>query len=164
MNTINTNTNIDVDSIRKKISEIHKEMMDLYGFQMDKVNADRQLFLEIISTKLKRVAKCFEDEGVIDTIEYTRDGYCETITLGKSNFCNSVNIVTNGIRIAIDGGDHINSKFSETQTMLFIDIWEHDFNWEDFAQKLLYFIHGIIYSRRDACSIKLFGDIGSNQK
>ena len=57
--------NIDIVSIKSKISKIHKKEMSKYGNNIEKALADHQWNLESVFARIKYILEAFKDEKII---------------------------------------------------------------------------------------------------
>lgn len=159
--------NINIDKVKGIIREKHTAFMKKWGHLIEKTEADSNLKLVKIDSKLKLIFKCLKEETVIDGYktfliheEKVQDAtsyvaYC----LYKNNHNIEVVATNDGI-ILISGrgaselglasrfeNEHISCSDADT------------FEWNDFAITLVEFIHSSIYRRKDLAMCNLFGGI-----
>jgi len=152
------NNIIDLSNIQNKIKTKHIEFINKYGSILDKVMADDKLFSDIVMARLHLIATCFKNENVIDEFTLGENGPIKYIKIGKRGISNYINIETNGKTIKVNGYNYSDYGFTDDilKNNLRQEISDIDsFDWEEFAIKILDFIHEIIYERRKATEIKL---------
>jgi len=151
---------IDVPRIIKNIREHHRSFLDKYGALSDKAIADNMVRLEYVWNKILLVSKCFSDEGIIGKFEdvSTESSYC-VLKIYGNNPLSHIYILTNGSLIVFkDAGFYIDGKLQTPFVEVLYDVNDTNYDWVAFADKLLYYIHETIYSRRQAVEISIFGN------
>jgi len=153
---------IDMPKIKSDIKNKHSEFMANYGDVVEKVRVDHQLLLQTVYARLKFIAQCFVDEGVIDEAETVMDDntYHKSFILSKTGFDNRLTLITDGIQIVLkDSGSLINEDVFEPTVVSWADPHKEGFDWVRFSNELLDHIHKIIYERRKASEVKMFSSL-----
>jgi hypothetical protein len=150
---------IDLLSIRKMIKGTRKNFLDKFGSIPDMVDADETLLMARVNAKVMAILKCFQDEKVIDAyVHEDKSILGNSFSLHKNGCNTNVIIATNGRKI-IFKIRYFESYFGVEDSMHRIfDIEEiDDFDWFDFSEHLIDFIHASMYHRKKAVDVKLFG-------
>ena len=152
-------TILDVPSIQKNICARHEKFIKDFGSAAEKVVADHKLFADLVMAKLYRIALIFKEEKVIDEIKMTEDGPYRRVHLSRTGNVTYVNISTNGLVIVLEGFTYTTGFDTDFQwpKEKFFRVNSTDFSWEDFAIKLLDYIHATIYERKEAMEVRLNG-------
>jgi len=159
-------TIINVPEIQEKIRIKHENFLSSFGGAIQKVAADNRLLTDMVFSRLYRIALCFQQEGVIDSIQ-TTEGYPKKLILRKEGFDNYVNITTNGHMVRIDGYVYDpNNSISDISVAgkNYRSVDEEGYNWTMFADELLDYIHLSVYARKEALETKISGIFSSLNK
>lgn len=149
--------NIDIFSIRSKISKIHKKEMFKFGNNIEKVLADHQWNLESVFARIKYILEAFKEEKIIDVINIENCGSCYKLDVSKKNiFSSYVSIITDGEIIVVKGKSYIEDNIFSDK-MVIREAYTEEFDWENFSIDLLHFIHNFIYLKKKAHEAKIFG-------
>ena len=158
MNLIKKESLINVPEIQNIIRETHKDFMERYAPQIDKVAADHKLLSDIIYTRLYRILICFKEEGVIDDIILEKQTPYKKICIKKNGYDNYVHVVTNGLSIIFEGFNaSANDFFTDIMFIKkrFDDVHNDDYDWTEFSKELIDYIHNTIYFRKEAVETKI---------
>jgi len=146
---------IDIEKIKENISTEHGEFLKELGCHSDRVLAEHSLVMELTFARIKFICESFTKLGIIDNRDEREKP--RKIYLSKGGYDNYVSISTNGDRIIIDGASYLTSmKEIKTEKVLLDGASKDDFDWVNFADKLLEMVHGCIYERREAMETKVF--------
>lgn len=150
---------IDIQAIKTKANEKHAEFIQDLGCHSDRVLAEHNLTMELAFTRVKFICDTFEDLKIVDELEIRKETGVRMIYLSKGGYANFVRVSTNGLRLIIDGASYVTSMkvsmFDDGEMM--DNVSDDDFDWLDFSDKLLDAIHSIIYERKEAFEIKMWG-------
>jgi len=149
---------IDIQKIRDKVSGKHKDFIEKAGGQSRKLGADYTYNLERINAKIRLILNIFKEENIIsETIEDDR------VALERAN--RSFQLIVNGYEKTslIEHSDRIitindlscKAFENDRETIIVEDIDAYD--WEDFANRLLNYIHQTIYMRKESYALKIWG-------
>jgi len=163
---------LNIPQIKKYIKETHTEFMKSLGPQIEKVAADHRLQADIIHARLLPIMICLKEAKVIDDFITSAEGYNKVIKLVKEGYDSYVFITTNGLEILVEGLTYVanlaasdfllDKKFSDKK--LFSTVQDDDFDWVDFSETLLDYIHSSIYERQKATEIKIGSILGDNDR
>lgn len=154
---MNNKVLIDIPEIQKFVKEKHNMFLKNYGTQIDKIVADHKLMIEVILARIYRIAMCFQEEKVIDTIDIVDAYPLKSMRLSKRGFDSYIIITTNGESVIIEGFGYILGVTSDIilPKIKIDNINKKEYDWTTFAQELLDYIHMVIYERQKACETKL---------
>jgi len=158
---------LDIPKIQKIIHDTHDEFVKEYGMEIDKVAADYWLFAGIILAKLNRILFVFKDEKVIDKIDVFEEGVFKKLCLSKAGYNAFVNIITNGNVIILENCQSVNILEGisfDRQTQRYNDVNGADFDWVRFSERLLDYIHVVIYKRKKVFATKLDNILNAPEK
>lgn len=154
---------LDTQKIQKSIGEKHKRFLVDVGFLSQKAGADYTYSLVRMKAKLAKILEVFKEGGIIDIVRPSPDLLLES---GYANFQLFVNgydktvyVFTNGRDIIIKDSSFLISNGilgSEAEKVMGVDVDNYD--WEDFANRLLDYIHQVIYMRKESYSLKIWGE------
>ena len=159
-------TPINVPEIQEKIKLKHSVFLKKFGSVIQKVAADHRLLTDTIFSRLYRIALCFQQEGVIDSIQ-TTEGYPKKLVLRKEGFDNYVTVTTNGHIVRIEGYVYEPNDFISDAAIpgkSYHGIFEEGYDWTGLAEDLLDYIHLSIYARKEALETKISGMLVSPNK
>lgn len=156
---------LNIPVIQEEIHKKHQNFLKEYGGAIEKVMADHKLFADIALAKLHRILIIFKEEKVIDEIQIHEKGPYKYVLLYKTGCDTYINLETNGIVIAIQGytyqGNDFNSDFGHNKKII-KGVNESDFDWANFSDQLLDYIHGTIYERKEVIEQKIKGIFKDN--
>jgi hypothetical protein len=130
-----------------RISDKHEKFLATVGEIPYKVSADYALLLTMVTSKINLVASLMRLSGVIDNHTETRQNGCNVITLSKEGLDFRVEVLTNGTSILIRAaGSEMDegNPFSPKNQRLYP--YKSAWDWEQFVDVLLGFIHQSMYS------------------
>ena len=159
---------INLYLIQQRIEAAHKNFLDSVGEMPQKITADQKLFLTRTVTRIKSILDCFVKVGVINRVEQQverneGDDSCCVFRLTKKGFSKAVYIWTDGLNINIKTAHYPQrSGLDLAEALIMRDIDFDSYNWVEFADKLLYFIHLVIYERKKSFEIKIFERIAQH--
>jgi len=156
---MNNQSNIlDIPAIQKHIHEKHQEFLNDVGNFSQKVTADKELKKTRMSAKIFRILECFVEENVIDEVVVKEENLCKGFLLIKKDRQKSVYILTDGENIVIeDNSLLILSELSAPYKKVYYNINIDEYDWVEFSKILLDYIHWVIYNRKEAYEVKIFG-------
>ena len=152
--------------IRERIKAAHNSFREAVGLLPTKIDDDHKLLLGKMETRIKAILECFVTEGIIDSVAKEcdfaaeRDLFCTGFTIRKKGFSKCVYIWMDGKNIAIKTPIyplHSGLNFGEEPYECIRNIDIDSYKWVEFIDRLLYFIHGVIYQRQESYSVKIFG-------
>jgi len=153
---------LNIPYIKNRIQTAHQRFVDTVGAIPDKITADHQLILNRMATRIETILKCFVEAKIINIISKGAqngegDRSCFVFKLTKIGFDRSVHVTTDGANInikTIKYNPQSGLNFDEDVNIRDIDFETYD--WVEFSDKLLHFIHQVIYSRKKSIETKLF--------
>jgi hypothetical protein len=148
---------LNIPKIAKAIREKHSKFIEKVGMLPVKISADKELEMERICAKIKRILECFVSEKIIDQI--TVGDTAKFFSLQKNGFREKVYIYIEDTNIFfIDMTERqielCGTKLHENIEIRNVDVDKLD--WVDFSTKLLDYIHQVIYSRSESILAKIF--------
>lgn len=156
---------INTPLLKQRIGSYHKKFVENVGIIPEKINADHTLLLTRMRVKIKTVLQCFIDTKIIsefnDLSESTIiDKSCVWFELSKINYNKSIYVISNGINIIMRTTQYPDfSGFDLDNSVSIKSIHFDSYDWVDFADKLLVFIHQELYDSKKAHELKIFGGI-----
>jgi hypothetical protein len=154
MTKTSKNKILDIPSIQKNVKDKHNKFIKEFGPAIEKVVADHKLFADIVIAKLNRIAVIFKEEKVIDDTKIVDFGPYKKITFSKIGYDTYVNIVTNGLEIILQGITYTEADL-RMRNVKFSEVNSNNFDWNDFSNKTLDYIHAAIYGRKEAGEARL---------
>lgn len=156
MTKASKNKILDIPSIQKNVKDKHNKFIKEFGPAIEKVVADHKLFADIVIAKLNRIAMIFKEEKVFDDIKIIEFGPYKKITFSKTGYDTYVNIVTNGLEIILQGVTYAGFEADlKMRNVKFSEVNSDNFDWNDFSNKMLDYIHAAIYGRKEAGEARL---------
>ena len=149
---------LDIPKIQKTISKKHSDFIAEMGNMATKVNADHELIIARVASKISRILDCFIEAKAIDKFINLEEQPFKGFHLVKNGFRKSIYIWTDGKDIVIKSSDLLiknGLNDSSLGTVYGVDV--DKYNWEEFALKLLEYIHLTIYERMETADLKIFG-------
>jgi hypothetical protein len=151
---------INLPLIKRRIEDAHSEFIDSVGQIPTKLSADHNLFLTRMRTRISSILDCFVDAKVIDEfkkIEPSNEGdnHFSVFKLSKKGFDRAVYVWTDGFNIVIRSAYNPLSLILEKNVVI-NNIDFDEYNWIEFSDKLLHFVHGLIYKRQKSIETKIF--------
>ena len=157
--------NFNYPLIKSKIKKDHEHFIKYVGEIPAKISFDHQLMLHKFKTRIYFILEnCFLKNNIIDEIKDIKDqisysmdedSFCYRIR--KKNYDRSVYIWSNGKKISFQPSmSLINLINQDNERMLISDIDFYNYDWVDFSDKLLYYIHKIIYAQAKSYETKIF--------
>jgi len=150
--------NFNIPEIEEAIKERHSDFLETFGNLVDKVEADHQLAVEKMSAKVTRILTCFCDNDIIDDTIISTEGIFKRIIVSKKGYNNHIAIWIDGKNIIMQRTSIFNianllERDSEAKTINNTDT--EDFDWLNFSNELLDYIHNEIYSRKNVAKTKI---------
>lgn len=151
---------INLPLIQSRIEETHRHFINSVGEMPSKLTADHKLFLTRMATRIQSILKCFVDAKIIDNVSSNidrlhADESYRVFKLTKNGFDRSLYIWTDGLNINVKTSNYpINSGLDDDISIRNIDF--DTYNWIDFVDELLNFIHNVIYQRTKAIENRIF--------
>lgn len=152
---------LNIPQIQNRISTAHDEFIKAVGHMPDKLTADHQLILKRMATRIEAIMICFTNSNVISnwTSGYGDDDLsCYRFKLTKDGYDRAVYVWTDGITVSIARGNYPSSSGLNLDDGVVIRNIDFDnYNWLEFVDKLLHFIHKVTYARAKSFEAKIFG-------
>lgn len=155
INEILNNTKL----LKRKISEANPLILE-------KIKLDKNLIFSKIESNIAFILNIFKKENIIDEFKISHPnnffGIDENILcfhLHKKSSTHYINIITDGENLVIKDSTFV-FDFSDIKSKSFVceKITDtDDYNWSEFAKKLLDIIHKTIYSLEKVAEISMFG-------
>ena len=151
---------LDIVSIKRSIRKKHKSFIDNVGYIPDMLDADFTLRMARVSSKIFAILRCFQDEKIVDSIteEPTTSMYV-SYCLSKCGYSSKINVMTDGriitfkdLDFSIDIG--MGKSFYVKKD---IECNVDEYDWDEFSNDLLDYIHIVIYRRKESLGVKVFG-------
>lgn len=151
---------LNIPKIVKAIREKHSKFIEEVGMLPVKISADKELEIERICAKIKRILECFVSEKIIDQIE--TGGTAKYFSLQKNGFREKVYIYIEDVNIFFIDMTERQIELRRTELhelhenveIRNVDVDKLD--WTDFSIKLLDYIHKVIYSRSESIQARIF--------
>jgi len=147
--------NKSIDKIAKKIKEKHKQFLSQVGEIPYKVSADHALLLTMVSTKISLIATLLRDSEVIDDFKWTNHGEYNEILLFKRGLDFKINLVTDGKAILMKPASYLIEVDSDFLPKQWYKPSKEGWDWEDFTEQLMDFIHFTMYKSQKSEEIDL---------
>ena len=152
---------LNIPFIKDRISITHKAFIKAVGQMPDKIAADHHFALQRMETRIQSILKCFVELGIIDDIIKgpKEDGSTRSVCyfhLIKKGYDQSVYVFIDGHDIAFSDchAPKVGTFFEDSVVIPKVNF--ETYNWVEFADKLLQFIHKIIYARKKSYEAKIF--------
>ncbi len=152
---------LNIPAIKSRIGKCHNEFIASVGKIPEKISADHQLILKRTKTRINAILKCFIEENIISDVirndDYIVDGdrsWGRFIAV-KNGYEKYVDIFTDGRNIIMKSPIPYFLGF-DIDSVTIRDIDFDNYEWGDFADQLLSFIHKVIYERVMSYQTKLF--------
>jgi hypothetical protein len=139
-----------IQNISEKISEKHTKFLKSVGEIPYRISADYVLFLTMVSTKINLIANLLREREVIDGFKMEGSGECNKITLSKSGLDFKVEVLTNGTAICLRSVNGMLDNDSIFMTKQWYHPKKSGWDWEDFTEQLVDFIHYTMYKSQKA--------------
>jgi len=144
-----------IQEINNAIYEKHNRFLKSVGEIPYKLSADYILLLADTTTKITFIASLLRENGVIDGWEVKNLGECNKFTLYKRGLDFKVDILTNGISICLCKS---NEMIDQNDSTVPGREWHYPsksdgWNWKNFSNSLLCFIHGSMYKSQESVEI-----------
>ena len=153
----------NIPLIKENIKSEHNKFIAAVGQMPDKIAADSHLLLQRMTTRIGAILTCFMEERIIDKcimMDYGTGGdkSCICYKISKNGYDKSVFIWSDGSNISIKSGHYpVVSGLNFDEDNVIRDIDFENYDWLEFANILLHFIHKVIYARVQSYETKLFG-------
>jgi len=138
-----------IAKLSKTIEKKHKSFLKIVGDIPYKVSADYAWLLTDTTTKLTLIATLLRDQEVIDHFEVVNLGEYNEIELSKNGLDFRIIISTNGTLIKLTSANGMLANFSAS-VIEWVRPEENGWNWEEFLDKILDFIHMNMYRSQQA--------------
>ena len=150
---------IDLPIIQDQIIKKHREFLDKYSMEVDKVVADNRAITDLTFAKMHRLLVSFKEAGVVDELRVLPNKHpLQGVRIMKNALNNYIEVITNGKCIMAQGFGYVADDFQSDSIFPKIranDVCNQEYDWSDFAMQLLDYIHIVIYQRKDACETKM---------
>jgi len=156
---------LNIPFIQDRIKSAHGNFIDSVGEIPVKITADHQLVVKRMSTRIETILQCFKDASVIDNITQgpengDGDRSCFVFKLTKQGFDKAVYIWTDGNNINIKTAHFpFRSGLNFDDDITIRDVDFESYNWVEFADKLLHFVHQVIYAKTESLETKIFDQV-----
>lgn len=152
----------EMAGLRDHIKERHGVFMEKMGGKANILLSQNLLDYEVTLAKIRYIATILKDEGVIDVFGenhiYAMDKFYPcSLTLGMNFPSPSITILNGAKELVVISGIvrkdilsqafHVSMDGSE-QCVSFGGVQDESFDWSNFTDKLLDFIHNIFYRKR----------------
>ena len=150
---------LNIPAIQKSVKNKHLNFIEKYQNSIEKVISDHKLFADITLAKLHRLLLIFKEESVIDNIQIIDRGPYKKIVLSKNGYDTYVELETNGLVIVFQGYTYTAGSESDFrhQKKIIRNITADNFDWVEFCDDLVDYIHNTIYERKEAVEQRLKG-------
>ena len=151
-------TQLNTQQIQQNLADRHQKFNQEVGVLSGKLGADYHLQLTRMQTRLNRILECFIEVGVLDlSIPLSENAY-KGFQIMKNGYDKQIYVWTNGNDIIVkDSSFMINSGIIDSKVEYIRNIVIDEYDWEDFANRLLDYIHVIIYQRKESYNYKIWG-------
>jgi len=150
---------IDLPIIQNQIIKKHREFLDRYSMEVDKVVADNRALTDLTFAKMHRLLVSFKEAGIVDELRVLPNKHpLQGVRIMKNALNNYIEVITNGRCIMSQGFGYTSDDFQSDSIFPRIrvdDVCNQEYDWSDFAMQLLDYIHVVIYQRKDACETKM---------
>lgn len=149
---------LNIPKIVKSIREKHSKFIEEVGMLPVKISADKELEIERICAKTKRILECFVSEKIIDEAKES-DEATRYFYLKKNGFKERVFVFIEGTNIFFLDMTETKGILSSRKAHEDVEIRNVDvdkLDWVDFSMKLLDYIHKVIYSRSESIQARIF--------
>lgn len=153
---------LNIQLIKSRIKSAHKGFLDSVGPIPEKLTADHQLFVQRMGSRIQTILDCFLKAKIIDDISIGKqngesDKSCLRFKLTKKGFDRSVYVWTDGANISVNTTQYpMLSGLNIDNGISFRNVEFDTYNWVEFADELLHFIHRVIYSSIKSYETKIF--------
>jgi hypothetical protein len=155
---INKPRGLNIDKIQKNIKKKHDTFIATTGDAVIKVSADIELTLARLSTKVSTILDCLIYAGVIDKYVNCEESLYKGFHLIKNGFSKSMYIWIDGRDILFkDSNLSVRYGLNDPILKTYLKINVDEFDWENFANELVDYIHKVIYMANEATTISIFG-------
>jgi len=157
---------LNIAQIKEKLGDIHKKFVEAKNMVSLKVEADKELKLVRVESKINVLVKTFREMGIIDNYAVQNpsnslgtDSSVVCFVVKKNGFSNSVYIMTDGTNIVVKDSSFMIDfgNFSAYCQRFPVGDDVNTFDWIDFSQKLLDQIHTCVYNRERVNQLSIFG-------
>lgn len=162
---------LNLPLIAERVSSTHRHFIKEVGNIPEKITADHQFLVKRMSTRIDAIVKCFIRAEVVDTVvqgyfigaevvDIVVQGYdraCYCFKLSKRGYDKVVYVYTDGVNINIKTASYpymSGLNFVEDEVIRNVDF--DSYNWVEFVDKLMHFIHKVIYARMESYNTKIF--------
>ena len=158
--------NIDVDQLREK----HSDFLDKCQNLSVKLDADEHLEKTKIYAKIDYIVGMMITVGAIDKMmsanDLNGDDTVMVRNLVKNGYYSSIRLFTNGQSIVVSANNNdqldilLESNIGHGRRYFVHDIDNKDFDWSQFTEDLLGYIHTVIYHSKEARLMSIFTGTG----
>lgn len=145
------NNVFDLYTIKNRIKKSHENFIKSVGNMPDKISMDHQLLLNRMVARLDSILKCFVESKIIDDYKRinleTFDRYDICFKVVKNGYDRSVYIWTNGHSISVQTSCTYLNGLNNDNNIFIPEIDFDSYDWVEFSDKLLDYIHAVIYAR-----------------
>ena len=156
---------LDIPYVKKTLKEKHESFIRETGTLSNKVSEDHTLILTKLTSRIKRVLQEFCLSGVVDTCEdigsskyygfILDDKYLNGIIVSKSRYVSKIIIWNDGKSIMFQSSGLPFSGIEDVKVSIMRNIVVDNFDGKEFSDKLLGYIHQVIYSRKEVYDQRL---------
>ena len=152
---------LNLPFIKDRVVAAHKNFIASVGEMPEKISADHQFLLKRMEARIGSILKCFTDVNVVDSVTVVKDNVvdssCSCFKIAKKSYDKSVYIWTNGTSIVIKSANYPSwSGLDFDDDIVVRNIDFDSYNWVEFSDTLLHFIHKIIYARTKSIEAHIF--------
>jgi hypothetical protein len=161
---------LDIPFIKNLIQEKHNIFLKETGNLSSKVSGDHQLVLSRLTSRIMRILQEFCHAGIIDSVvEMSSDKniadsyygfvldqrYINGLIISKNGYVSKIIIWTDGKTIMFQSSGMPFIGIEDLKVAAMRKISVDDFDGKEFSEKLLNYIHQIIYFRKETYEQKL---------
>ena len=156
---------LDIPCIKEILKEKHDLFIKETGTLSNKVSDDHVLVLTKLTSKIGRVLQEFCSAKVIDAYDNIKtssyygfildDRYINGIILSKVGYSSKIIIWTDGRTIMFQSSGLPFNGIEDIKIAAMRNVIADNFDGKEFADKLLNYIHQVIYFRKEAYDQKL---------
>ena len=153
---------INIDQLKEK----HNGFLDKCKHLSSKLDADEHFARTKVDAKLRYVFSALGKIGAIDTYvpadDLNGDAMVQVYNLIKNGYYSSVRVFTDGqcVLLAPNNNDLVSIPYGSLPGRAknkINNVDQEDFDWDEFSNILLEYVHKIIYHSKDAYMMNMFG-------
>jgi hypothetical protein len=151
---------LNIPLIKDRIRVTHEGFKKSVGNLPEKISADQLLMLKRMATRVETICRYFVEEHVVDEIVCERPNFensCTSYKLIKKGYDKNVDIWIDTRNIVIKQAHYpTNSGLNMADDIIIRDIDFDSYNWIEFVDQLLHFVHKIIYAKSKSYESSIF--------